>query len=162
MAYRPDATSMQEIEELDTCKKNFVRLNFKRLEMFFRTFCVNKKAEADYLLRANKDSFRKGIQYWYNGKDNPAVANLLFSYLGKQKVNHLITFSEFIYFVHELQLSESHQNLLVFKMLSENRTELKVQILLKQFVSAEPGSPLANEISLILDSYLSKTLTTMK
>ena len=47
-------------------------------------------------------------------------------------------------------------------MLSENRTELKVQILLKQFVRTEPGSPFADEISLILDSYLSKTLKNIR
>ena len=93
---------------METCKKNFSKLNFKCYEMFFRTFCVNKQAEGDYLLRANKDSFRKGLQYWYNGRDNAAVAQLLFSYLGKQKVNHIIKFSEFIYFIQELQLSESH------------------------------------------------------
>ena len=160
--YKPDLSFLKEIQELDTCKKNFSKLNFKRLETFFRTFCVNKKAEGDYLLRANRESFRKGIQYWYNGRDNPAVAQLLYSYLGKQKVNHLIKFSEFIYFIQELKLSEAHQNLLVFKMLSENRTELKIQILLKQFVSTEQGSKLASEISIILDSYLSKTLNTIK
>ena len=74
----------------------------------------------------------------------------------------MIKFSEFIYFIQELKLSEAHQNLLAFKMLSENKAELKIQILLKQFVSTEQGSKLANEISLILDSYLYKTLNTLR
>ena len=43
--------------ELDICKKNFPKLQFKKLEMFFREFCVDPKAEGDYELRANKESF---------------------------------------------------------------------------------------------------------
>lgn len=46
-------------------------------------------------------------------------------------MNHLIKFSQFIYFVQELTLSKQHQNLLIFKIISENKIELKIQILLK-------------------------------
>ena len=126
-----DRVTFLEIQELEDIRKNFQNINFKRQEKFFRTLCYNKKAEADYLLRADRASFRRGIKYWYNGKDNEFVANLIYFYIGKQKVNHLITLSEYLKFINELTLSEYHQNFLVFKMISDNQLELKINILLK-------------------------------
>lgn len=80
----------------------------KIYESFFRTFCRNPDEEMNHLLKADKKSFRKGIQYWYNGKDNPSMHILLYSYLGKYKQNHKITFSEFLNFCQEMTLSKYH------------------------------------------------------
>ncbi len=104
-----DDFQLKEIEEINIVRGNFQHyINFAVYECFFRTFCFNKFVETDYSLRADQQSFQKGIQYWYNGKKNKAFADIVFYYLSKGKLNHLITFSEFIYFIREIQLSEYH------------------------------------------------------
>ena len=119
---------------------------------------MESRQDPDYMMRANLESIELGMKELYGGKENKPMANIIYNYLGKGKINHLVTFSEFIYFCRELQLKKEHQNLLIFKMISNNEKELSVQMLLRQFVNSQSGSPFANEIQLILDTYIDRTL----
>ena len=46
-------------------------------------------------------SFNNGIKTWYGGKENPTLSFIIYNYLGKGKINHKITFSEFFDFMME-------------------------------------------------------------
>lgn len=66
---------VDEREQLDMCREYFGKyINFKVFTQFFRTFCVNKYADHDFLLRASAHSFAKGITYWYGGRPNPLLS----------------------------------------------------------------------------------------
>jgi len=95
------STELEEKEQLDHVKEHFEKyINFKVYTQFFRTFCVNKFTEEDYMLRANFNSFSKGITYWYGGRQNPTLARLLFTSLTKKTSK--LSLSQFIYFLREL------------------------------------------------------------
>lgn len=82
------------------------QINFDIYEQFFRFFCVNKYVDSIYMLMSSRDSFRRGITYWYGGQNNQPLADIIFNYIGKGKLNHIITFSEFISFTLDFTLSK--------------------------------------------------------
>lgn len=110
----------KEMDDMRLAKLNYQKvINFEVIEQFFRTFCINKAAEHDFQLRADRKSFKRGIQYWYGGKENKPFSDLIFTYLSFGMENHQITLSEFIGFVREFMHSNmNHQNI-IFKMISE-------------------------------------------
>ena len=57
------------------------------------------------MIYATRESFGDGIKHWY-GKDNTSLADIIFNYLGRGKINHKIRFSEFINFTMDFTLSE--------------------------------------------------------
>lgn len=129
-------------------------INLNIYKEFFRLFCNNKYVEYDYFLRADVKSFHEGVTYLYGGVENYHMSNRLFNYIAKGKVNHRITFSEFVYFARELQLSEVHQNLLVFKILAGGKTEYTVHDLLRQFVMTQKCSDFAQECWGLIETYI--------
>ena len=98
-----DADTLREIEEMKTVYNNFSKyINLNIHKEFFRLFCNNKYVEYDYFLRADMKSFHEGVTYLYGGVENIHMSNRIFNYISKGKVNHRITFSEFVYFTREL------------------------------------------------------------
>lgn len=101
-------------------RSNFINnINFPVYESFFRSFCKKKYIESEFLLRADFKSFNEGVGFWFDNVENKPLTQLIHLYIGRGKVNHIITFSEFIYFIRELQLRKQHRNLVIFKFLSE-------------------------------------------
>lgn len=151
-----------DLDERDTVQQarmNFQNyINFEVYEQFFRMFCRNQYLEYDYTLRADLNSLKEGMKWWYGGKPNDLMAELIFNYIGKGKVNHLITFNEFLYFVREVQLSRMHQNVIIFHFVSDNQPTIRLQNLLRIFVMSPQNSAFANELKIILDFYRDKIL----
>lgn len=54
-------------------------------------------------LKADFTSLQRGLAYWYGGTPNPDLAKLIYSYFGKGRKNHLITFVEFMDIVKHLK-----------------------------------------------------------
>ena len=99
---KKDHKETSEMQEIKECIANFGhKMNVEIYQQFFRSFCRNKDAAADYMLRADFKSFSQGIEFWY-GRPNEALSKLLYNYFGFGKVNHTITFSQFIIFIREL------------------------------------------------------------
>jgi len=122
-----DAMEDEERRQLRFCRSHYGRdLCFPAYESFFRTFCRNSRWTAyDFALRADFESFRKGITRWYGNRENLPLTELLYNFFGKGKVNHLVTFSEFLGLVRDLKL-QKHENLLIFRLLSERRSEMDI------------------------------------
>lgn len=98
-----DELARREYAELKNCKLNLGnQVNFFVYESFFRHFCYNKSVEYGHNLRANYDSLYLGVKTLYGGIPNEPLTRLLYNYFGKGYLNHLITLSEFVVFVHEL------------------------------------------------------------
>lgn len=135
-------------------------VNFEVFESYFRTFCKNKGAENEYSLRADAASFKEGLQYWYGGRENGPLADLLFNYLSKGMKNHLLTFSEFIGFCRDFMLSTANHQAVIFQIISDGNPDglLKILTLLRVFVTSPKGSPFANELMSILSFYVDKSL----
>ena len=153
-----DEAHMKELDNLRLAKLNYHKANFNILEQFFRIFCRNRYVEHSYFLRADFKSFNKGIQKCYGGKENKALAELMYNYLGQGKKNHQITFSEFVALSCEFLLSPKNHNVVIFNMVSDREPTIRVLNLLRTFVSVPKGSPFADELSKILDFYVAKTL----
>ena len=124
-------------------------------ENFFRSFCKKKDVDSDSLLRADFRSFNEGLKYWYDGCENRPLARLIFMYLSKNKENHLITFSEFIYFIRQLTLAEGHINLMIFKFLTEGGPNLEILQIVRHYVSTPKNSAFADELSKLMRHYIS-------
>lgn len=134
------------------------QINFDIYEQFFRFFCVNKYVDSIYMLMSTRDSFRRGITYWYGGQDNQPLADFIFNYIGKGKLNHIITFSEFVSFTLDFTLSKQFHNSIVFNMISDRKAAFTILDLLRTFVSTPKGSYFSKEIIQILEYYVEKTL----
>lgn len=61
-------------------------------ESFFRTFCIFPQVQVTYL-RANRNSLKEGFKFWYGGRSNDVLSDLLYYTLGNGKENTLIKFS---------------------------------------------------------------------
>lgn len=110
-----DLLTRKEFSQLKDTHINFANsINFANYEAFFRIFCKNKYVEYEHNLRANYESLNEGIKKLYGGIENEFLSRLLYNYFGKGNINHLITLSEFVVFIHELQLSTKHINSFVF------------------------------------------------
>ena len=100
--YVMDETYSKEVILMNRARLNFGKyINFQIYEQFFRLFCRNPYVEHFLFLRADLKSLSKGIKKIYGEKENNALAELIFNYLGKGLKNHLITLSEFLGFVRE-------------------------------------------------------------
>lgn len=108
----------------------------------------------DYQLRADLQSLNRGLKYWYAGRSNPLLAKLLYDYFGKGKENHLITFSQFMYFLRDLKLHQYNQNMVVFRLLSEGKQMLFSHDLLRYYTQHPKNSPFHNEITKLLEHAL--------
>ena len=106
----------------------------------------------DYQLRADLASLNRGLKYWYAGRSNPLLAKLLFDYFSKGKENHLITFSQFMYFLRDLKLHQYNQNMVVFKLLLKEKAEaLYSHDLLRYYTLYPKNSPFHGEITKLLE-----------
>ena len=101
-------------------------INFPLYETMFRDMCKNPYVDSNWNLRADVHSINQGLKKWYGGQDNMPVAHILFNYMGKGKVNHIVTFSEFIIVIRDLGLSKIHTNLFIFNLITEGRKELQL------------------------------------
>jgi hypothetical protein len=110
------------------------------------------------MLMSTRDSFRRGIRYWYGGQDNRPLADIIFNYIGRGKLNHVITFSEFVSFTLDFTLSNSFHNSMVFNMISDRKAAFTILDLLRTFVSTPKGCSFSSELILILEYYVEKTL----
>ena len=147
------------MEELRLCKVNFKgSIDMGVYEQFFRMFCWNKNADLQMELRADLISLNKGLQYWCGGHLNKPLAYLIYSYIGKGTMNHQISFSEFLNFVRNFQLSKEHQNVVVFHMISDMQPILTVQNMLRIFVNVPKNSPFALELRDLIRYYTLKSL----
>jgi len=99
---------------------------------------------------------------WYGGRENKPLAQIIFSYLGKGKVNHRVTFSEFITVIRELHLAKTHVNLFIFKLIAEGRPQLTILQLLRQFVCTPKDSPFALELHQLIRHHLDTHLLLRK
>ena len=59
------------------------------------------------------------------------LAYILFNFMGKGKVNHIVTFSEFIQVIRDLSLAKLHVNLFTFNLITEGQKELLLIQLLR-------------------------------
>ena len=62
------------------------------------------------------------------------MTSLLFNYFSRGIENHQITFSQFLYFIYDLQ---NHKNALLYKVLaekSEGAIELDLAVLMRHYV----------------------------
>lgn len=132
--------------------------NFPLYEALFRTMCYNPEVEGNWMLRATLDSLSKGLKRWYGGRENLPLAHFLFNYIGKGKVNHQITFSEFVSLVRDLSLAKVHVNLLIYKAVTEGQPELTLLQLLRQYVCTPKGSRFAKELNKLINHYMRKYL----
>jgi len=121
-------------------------------------FCINKYVDTAEALRVDFDSLSRGLKWCYDGYENPALAYFIYEHLGNGNANHIITFSEFLYFASDFTLSKEHQNLVIFYMLTERQKILTVQSLLRSFVNIPQYSDFAVEIRDMLAFYTEKTL----
>lgn len=70
----------------------------------------------------------------YGGRSNNVLSDMIFDYIGHGRRNHIVTFSEFMYFVRELQLRRQHQMQLIFKMITDRSQKLNILQLLKKYL----------------------------
>ena len=149
----------KEAQMITLAKMNYQgQINFDIYEQFFRFFCVNKYVDNIYMLMSTRASFRRGIRYWYGGRDNQPLADIIFNYIGRGIVNHVITLSEFVSFTLDLTLSNSFHNSIVFNMISDRKVAFTILDLLRAFVSTPKGCTFSTELILILEYYVEKTL----
>lgn len=127
-------------------------------ELMFRQLCYNPEVDNNWSLRANVQSINSGLKRWYGGRENLPLAYLLHTYIGRGKLNHQITFSEFIFLIRDLSLSRTHVNLLVFQMITEGQRELSVLQLLRQYVCTPKGCVFARELYKLIEYYMQKYL----
>jgi Ca2+-binding EF-hand superfamily protein len=129
-----------------------------RYEAFFRKFCKDEYIEFDYMLRANLQSFNKGLTYYFGGRENKALCCFIYDSISKSKTNHEITFSEFLNFARNFLISKEHQNLLIFRMITDHHDILTPHNLLRTFVNVPKNSRFSEELRQIIDFYTTKTL----
>ena len=93
-------------------------INFKLYEALFQTMCYSPRVENNWSLRVNTKSINKGLRRWYGGKDNLALAYLLYNFIAKGKYNHQVTFSEFISVNRDISLVKIHVKLFIFNVIT--------------------------------------------
>jgi hypothetical protein len=166
ISYYTDWREQQERQDITDHRANLRRyINFEIYEALFRTFCRNPNIEHDCLLRADFESFNKGITFWYNKKENLPLANLIYNYFGKGRLNHLVTFSEFIVFIREIQVqvkTSGNANIMIFRMLSEHNNELDILKIVRNYVTTPKDSPFSLEIRILMDNYIKCSLANRK
>lgn len=105
----------------------------------------------DYQLRADLPSLRRGIKYWYGGKENEHLATLLFNYFSCGAVNHQVTFSQFLKLIRDLKLGKVPQNTLAFKLLADGASEMEPTDILRQYVATAKNSVFAAELKELVE-----------
>ena len=101
----------------------------------------------------------EGIKRWYGGKDNSILASIIYNYLGKGKINHKISFVEFFEFIIDFYkpIKKNH-NYVVFNLIAGGSKTIKILQLLKIFTKTPQGSPFGEELALIVDYYIQKSI----
>ena len=81
------------------------------------------------------------------------LAYILFNYISRGKVNHIVTFSEFLRVINILQGDKTATNWFVFRLITENNRDLSLLQLLRQYVCTPKGSLFAKELLSVIDYY---------
>lgn len=78
------------------------------------------------------------------------MADLIYFYISKGQKNSFLTFSQFLYFCREIQLSTVHVNQLVYKMIANRKQWLDLVALFRIYVNTEKGSIFAKEVEVLI------------